>query len=230
MSTGSHSKPGSFAKRTYLIAGAAILVILMAGISIFTSLRPRRPGIHLEPFEGIGLVAAEETARILGQRGKILVVTVGVGADGVGGSPFHAQLDAFQKTIRQYDGLSVEAVERMDQAAGRSSGPGMGIPRDQYTHLLDTYPDVDAVVSLVGPPHIADEDIGRLPPKRPRLVVVSTLGWGVRRLLESGVIHVAVVPRAGSEETDGPEPQSPREWFTRYYQIVTPDQASVLPN
>lgn len=226
MSPGNPERSDRPTGRSILVGAGAILVILVAGFSMLR--KPRAPDIDLAPFQGIGLVAAEETARILAQGGKVLVVTIG--AEGAGTSPFHAQLEAFQQAIQQLGTVSVAAVEQADQAGGRSPGPEIGIPGSQYLQLLVAYPEIDAIVSLVGPPQITGEELGRLPPDRPPLVVVSMLGLGVRRLLEAGVIQVAVVPRTDSEKAVGPDPQSPREWFERYYQIVTPGEADLLPN
>jgi hypothetical protein len=136
----------------------------------------------------VGEVLAARTARLLENRGRIVLITAR-------GRMQQVQLDAFKKGLRQTQNLQIESVvypSKRDMQEGAVFG---GLSRKLFFDLLSNHMSAGAIVSLIGPPELSDDDLTKLPPKMPRIVVFAPLGMGVKRLLEAKVVELAVVPR-----------------------------------
>jgi hypothetical protein len=61
--------------------------------------------------------------------------------------------------------------------------------------------------------------------------VVAVCGYGpnVRRWLESKTLSLAVVPRLDDPPAGAAAPKTPRDWFDREYQTVTPANLAQMP-
>jgi hypothetical protein len=102
------------------------------------------------------------------------------------------------------------------------------VSRQRFLELLRAYPDA-SIVSFVGTPISQPEDFGKLPQPMPPVLAVVTYGVQTRDLLQRGIIQVAIVPRFTTPQNPDREPTMRREWFDKFYTVVTKTNASELP-
>ena len=88
---------------------------------------------------------------------------------------------------------------------------GEAVTAADFIDALAQQLDTDVVVSLVGIPRLDEEDVSRLPPDRPPLVVASLYDVPYAQELPRDVLKVLIYPR--EEPTDAADP------FERHYQI-----------
>ena len=212
-------------RKNTIVAIAALLALAAALESLY--LGQRGPKIELGPYEALGAVAAEETAKLLGDKGSVVVI-----AKESGGSKtpaLDAQLQAFADTLKIKAGISLAANEKVKLDPMTAMATGGGIPGDQFLEIMRRHPKVSAVVLFVSFPSLPERDLDALKKSNTRIVVVSGCMPGYKNLLQSQNIHVAIVPRFDNGSEAAKKPKSLREWFDQEYVVVTPATAAFLP-
>ena len=209
--------------KNIIVASAALSV---AAVSVYYAVTGGAPKINLGPYDVLGAVTAEETAKLLGDKGQVLVIVRDTGPDK--NPSIEAELKAFQQTLKKRAGLSVQ-VERFRVTPVLMMATGGGLPTDAFFKALETHGNTGAVVLFLGFPSLTEPEIGVLKKAGVKTVVVSSLRSGYKRLLERQAIHVAIVPRAETPPPGGPTPRTVRERFDQLYTILTPADAARLP-
>lgn len=208
----------SFAKRRLAIIGSLAAIAISVA---FLVNRWVRPSLDLKPNEAVGEVLAEETARILGGQGQVVLVTL----DPSLSAAVKIQTEAFLAALKKKPSITIAATERLQRSDVLGEGMQSEMPPARFLSVAQTYPQA-AIVSLVGAPHLADSDIAKLPQPPPKFLAVVRSRKELRELLENGRIQVAIVPRFAFPAPVG-KPRRVREWFDKYFQILT--SASELP-
>jgi len=203
---------------------AAILVVAAAA-SLYFAFADRSPKINLDTYDVLGAVTAEETAKLLGNKGQVLIMVRDTGADK--NPSVEAELKAFQQTLKKHGGLSV-ITERVEVTPMLMMSTGGGVPPDRFLKACRTHPDVAAVVLFFGFPELADGEIAALKQSGVKIVVVSSLRPGYQRLLERQAIHLAIVPRRDAPTPTSQEPRTLRDRFDREYVVMTAAGAAVV--
>jgi hypothetical protein len=197
-----------------------LLAIGLSSISILRVACPSRPRLDYRPIKATGQFIAEETLKLTGNKGEIVVVSIESEAANV-------QLKAFKSALTRQPGVTILAIEKVD-AAKLTVGPmGAGISPQQFFDLLKKYPKVGAIVLLLGPPLLKDQEIQSVPQGLPKIVVFSGMGLGVKKLLEEEVISLAIVPRIpGAAMQPGATPSSspPSAESSFPYEALTPQE------
>jgi hypothetical protein len=181
--------------------------------------------VNLDTYQVLGTVTAEETARLVGGKGRILVMARDTGA--AKNPSVEAELAAFQQTLRKRAGLSV-VTERVRVAPMMMMATGGGLPPDQFLKALETHPDIGAVVLFFGFPQLTEPELDTLKKTGVKTVVVSSLRPGYKRLLEQQAIQVAIVRQANAASPATPA-RTVRERFDQEYTLLTPADAARLP-
>lgn len=202
-----------------------MLAVGAAAVAIYLASGGRSEQINLDPYEVLGAVTAEETAKLLGQKGKVVVVLRDTGPDK--NPSVEAELKAFQRTLGKLAGLSL-VVERIPVTPMLMMSTGGGLPSDQLFKLIEKNAKVDAVVLFFGFPQLTDAELASLKKTGVKAVVVSSFRPGYERLLEQQAIHLAIVPRPEPLSDIGQPPKTLRERFDQEYLLLT-DKASRLP-
>lgn len=200
-------------------------VVLIGAAAVLMYKQLRGPRLFLEErYVFIGQKVADETARLLNYKGRIVVISFDYK-----GQPDQVvtETDAFLREI-QKRGITVAGVELQDPVA-LAQGQKF-LPGDIYLALVKKYPSVDAFVSFVGPPQLTRSQTAELAPKMPRCVAVSLFSFAGRRLFQDGIIQMAMLPRFEPLGPNVPPPKSDAEWFDHNFQIVHVEEASRLPN
>ena len=176
-------------------------------------------------YEVLGAVTAEETAKLAGGQGRVMVFVRDTG--NVKNPWVQAELDAFQQTLKKHAGLTL-VTETIPVSPVLMRGTGGGLPAEQFLKALESHPDLAAVVSFFGFPQLAEPELEALKKSGVKTVVVSSLRPGYKQLLERQAIQLAIVPRAGAPPPGAPPARTLRERFDREYTLLTPAEAARL--
>ena len=79
-----------------------------------------------------------------------------------------------------------------------------------------------------GPVHRLEEEMAELG-KKPKFIAESRSGDNLPDLFENKLIDVAVVSRFEFPAPGPEKPKTPREWFTKRYQIITAQTVGSVP-
>lgn len=206
----------------------ALLAVGAAAASLYFSAFGRSPRINLDPYQVVGAVVAEETAKLLGNQGQVLVIARDTTGQKI--TSLEAELKSFSQTVKKSAGVSVAATVRIKMTPMMMMATGSSVPPEELFGALQAHPKVGAVVLFCGFPLLADQDLDTLKRSGAKFVVVSAYWAGYRRLLEQQVLHLAVVPRFEPPPATTPKPQTLRERFNQEYLILTPDKLAELPD
>jgi hypothetical protein len=202
------------------------LALGAAAVSLYFGFAGRSPQINLDPYEVLGAVTAEETAKLLADNGLVLVMARDTGADK--NPSVEAELDAFQQTLKKHPRLRL-VTERVQVTPMLMMTTGGGVPPDQLFKALQTHTNVGALVLFFGFPPLADPELEALAKAGAKIVVVSSFHPDYKRLLERRAIHLAIIPRSEAPSPGSQTPRTVRERFDRDYVIVTPVEAARSP-
>jgi hypothetical protein len=210
--------------RKHLGLIAAILAVGVAAVSLYFGVLSRSPRINLDPYQVLGAVVAEETAKLLGNKGQIVVLARDTTE--LKTMSLEAELKSFRQTVKKSTGLSVVATERIRLTPMMMLATGGAVPPEELFKALQAHPKVGAVVLFFAFPPLADEDLDALKQSGAKFVVVSAYRLGYQRLLERQAIHLAIVPRGDAPPAATQKPQTLRERFDQEYLIITPDKVA----
>jgi hypothetical protein len=204
----------------------AILVIAGAVAWIFRSQSgPQK--FDLDPYRALGVGMAEETSKLLGNQGAVVVICPDLNE--FKNVALEGQLQSFQNTLQKNKAMPIAATVNFKLSAMERMATGGAVPRDQFLQVLQSHPKVGAVVLFCAFPPLASEDYAALKKSGIKVVVASGYLPGYRKLLEAQVIHVAIIPQFEPPAPTGQPPKSLREWFERDFLVITPANLATLP-
>lgn len=202
-------------------------VVILASLTSIVLTQWKRPGRnYLNPYIALGQVLGEETAKLVGANGQIVVIAWDTQKNKL--PALEGQMKAFKDALKAQGGISVVSTETTNEDP---TSPYPALTSERFFEILNKYRSTGAIVSFVGIPHFKDEEIRKWPKNSPKLVVVTGLSpsTGPKKLLQRGVLQVAIVPRYQAGQDVPQNPTTLREWFDKYYQVVTPKTAALLP-
>ena len=215
----------SLNKRTKDIIVASV-AIGTAAVALYFGFAGRSQKINLDPYEVLGTVTAEETAKLLGNKGEVLVMAPDTGANK--NPSVEAELKAFRRTLEKQKGMSVVA-ERVSITAMLMLATGGGVPPEQFFKVLDSHKHIGAIVLFFGFPQLTDPELARFKKYGVKTIVVSSFRSNYKGLMEQHVIDLAVVPRPDAPPPAPTPPNTMRERFDQDFYLVTPAEAAKLP-
>lgn len=210
--------------------GKRILLVTLSIVAIAGSIywirhQQRRVPTHNIPLHtAVGQVMAKETARLAGNKGKVVVLSI----DTSGEPELKTQLRAFEDTLRALGDYHIkdEIVDTKGQTKYRLGG---GLSARRFVRLVNKSQDAAVVVSFIGAPEMEDEDLKELPARMPRFIAEIRSTDHLPELFEKKLIEVAVVSRFEFPSPGTDDPKTPEEWFIKRYQVVTPQDSARLP-
>jgi hypothetical protein len=202
------------------------LAIVAAGVSIYFALAGRSQKINLDPYHVLGAVTAEETAKLLGNTGRVLVMARGTGA--YKNPSVEAELEAFQQALKSHKGITV-IIEKIQVSPMQMMATGGGVPPEQFLKALETHSDLGAVVLFLGFPQLTDSELELLKKSGVKTVVACALRPGDQRLIDRQAINLVIVPRSDSPPPGAPAARTLRERFDQEFIIIAPAAAVRLP-
>jgi len=207
-----------------LVVGVCVAAIIISILSLFITQCEKTPKIDVSRYAA----AAEGLGKRLGQElpdgAKIVLVSMDPSIES---QVFSAQMKGFDKGIAPFTS-KVNIVERYNiKLEDMSRGTGSGMPTKVYLDVIQKYPTVDAVASLVGIPLLSDEEIDQLPANIPKLYAMILYGIGVKRAFDEGILSAAVIPKYEKVE-EGGDPKDSEALFNKYYRYVTEEDYESL--
>jgi hypothetical protein len=197
----------------------AIVAVSAAVASIYFSVVGRSPKVNLDTYQVLGTVTAEETAKLLADQGRILVLARGTGDEE--NPSVEAELSAFRDTLKKHRGLNV-VIQKVEVTPMQMMATGGGIPNEALLKAIETNPGLAGLVLFFGVPPLEDSEIEALQKSGVKIVVVSSFQPGLDRLFERRAIHLAIVPRPDTAPAPAQPPRTVRERFDQEYAILTP--------
>jgi hypothetical protein len=204
----------------------AILAIIGAVLWIYRSLSGDSERFDLTTYNAFGAGTAEETAKLLGNKGQVLVIAPDTSE--FKNPAVEGQLSSFQKTLTK-KGLTVAAPVRFKVTPMESMALGGAVPRDRFLSALQSHPNTGAVVLFCAFPPLESQDYDALKSGSTKFVVASGYMPAYRNLLNAQVIHLAIVPQFDRSATPAKEAKTLREAFDQEFLVITPANTASLP-
>lgn len=213
------SPPSSSSTKRVLLVGGSLAAIIASGLFIYLT-EYAAPGINLELHRTVGRVMAQETLRVLGHHGKVVIVTVKVPQ----APELKVQVDAYEKQIKLLGGLTVAQTIFLDAGDDPKYRSGAGLSTKHLLKIARKNAGADAIVSFVGVPAVSDAELQQLKVV-PKLIAETRSPAKLLNLLDKKVLLAAIVPRFEFPAPGPRKPHTGQEWFERYYQVVAPGAA-----
>jgi hypothetical protein len=208
----------SESKKPVVVIVCLVLIVLSVCWMFTRNRPPGGTGGTNKPAEALGDVMAEETAKLLGNRGSVVMIAIAPAA----GIPPQSEAIAFEKAVKKAGRVTLAGKEYMD--VDRES---MELSVEKFLKIASRYPKADAIVSLVGCPLLKESDMAQFGEKPPKLIIVGWSSTGVRAMLQQKIVQVAVLSRLSAPPQKSPK--TTREWFDQYFEIFTSANAANLP-
>ena len=209
-------------KRKQLLIGAgAILVIVVSAVWIWWY--EFGQSSQNEPLQrAVGNVLADETARVIGRAGGIVVVTV----DQRTSPELKVQLEAFEKHLRSIGGMTIKDVVTLDPGDNPKFRPGAGLSAKRFLKIVRKHGEASAIVSFVGAPEVPDDELKQMK-TIPKFIAETHSPEKLVNLFQEKILLSAIVPRYEFPAPGPRKPQTERQWFDRYFQILSPETSLV---
>ena len=207
-----------------LVAASAIVAILGSLLYIYRT-EFHLPDINVPLQESVGQAMADETARLLGKSGNIVVVATDLSRV----PELKIQLQAFQKHLKSLGAINIAETLTLDPGEDLKYRPGAGLSAKRFLKIVRKHQHADAIVSFVGAPHLTDTDFAQLK-STPKLVAETHSPEKLEALLDKKILLAAVVPRFEFPAPGPRKPHSRPEWFDRYFQIIGPGKDLPKPD
>jgi hypothetical protein len=215
---------GAFINQQKGIVGLLAVIIIV--ISLGSMLKGgKRQKIDIDRITSMGQFSGEAVAAHLGSGKNVVLVTI----DESKIAALEKQTDAFVSALKK-GGVSVGDTETVGTQNAPMMAMEMGlISGPELAEIAGRHTDKDAVVSLVGLPYATGLEQWSWPEGAPPLVIGRNAGlsMGAKELFDGGVLDMGVFPKNMVEPVTE-KPQTYREWFDRYFQIVTAETADSL--
>ena len=214
--TSDATKPAKSGGQMLLLV-ASVLVITLSAIWIY-HYQFSSPGLNAPLHQAVGRVMADETARIVGPHGKIVVVTTEIRS----APELKVQLEAFEKNLKLHNGIAIQDKVVLDPGENPKYRAGSGLSSKRFLKIARKHTGVEAVVSFVGAPALSAEDLNQAKAV-PKLIAETHSPEKLVMLLEKKILVSAIVPRFEFPAPGPRKPSTGQEWFDRYFQVLTPE-------
>ena len=210
-------------KNTVIAVGAVIAILGSLTYLYFTEFR-RGPTVNLKPFESLGYTVAEETAALLGNQGRVVVVTEVI--EVVKSPNAEAQIKGFKAGLAKKSGVTLKEVAEIKRPP--SDDPRLW-PAGQSGKIASLGDGASATVLFMSlPMQMSKDDVAALKEAKTKFVVVTAQSPTLKPLMQQGIIQLAIVNRFPPKPAPAGKETS-REWFDRVYMVVKPDALGDLP-
>jgi hypothetical protein len=209
-------------QRNTLLATGSILVIAVCAVWIYyREFKALKHNVALH--RRVGEVMAEQTSKMIGNKGRIVLVTIPTGPE----PELQTQLVAFRETLKRLGDYDIKDHE-LDTKDQPKYGVGSGLSGRRFVRAVKNNRKADVIVSFVGAPKLSEEELAELT-THPKFIAQSRSTDNLPKLFEKQIIQVAVVSRFAFPAPGPREPKTPQQWFDKRYQIVASDAVRSLP-
>jgi len=181
--------------------------------------------IKMEPHLALGHGMGEETIKMLGDKGgEVVLVTQDTRKIKI--PVLDAQTKAFIDALKDSK-VTVKVTEYIleEEMIGGALPGGMQMPGQTFFRVIQKHPKVAAIVSFAGLPGVNDEQMAALGEHIPKCIAYDGFSLRLQPVIENienHIVQVAIIPnQTGYDPAKAKNPETLREWFDRYYQVVT---------
>jgi len=207
-------------KQILAIIGA-VLVIAASLVWIYYR-EFKAPKYNVALHQRVGEVMAEQTAKIVGSKGRLVVISIPTRGE----PELQTQLTAFHRRLKKLGEYDLKEYE-LDTKNQPKYGVGAGLSGRRFVRTVLKNAKADAFVSFVGAPKLTDEEAAELK-KVPRFIAESRSPDHLPKLFEKKILQVAVVSRFSFPAPGPQKPKTPQEWFDKRFQIVGADSVGAI--
>ena len=187
-----------------------------------TSCTPTQTKLLFDRSEALGVVLAEETARIAGANKQVALILPHWGAASTVGESL--------KTALKKRGVTIVLTHSADVGDPMRRG-SLGLKSADFLAVMEKAAGAGAVVSLAGAPLLKPEDPTHLSPSHPPVIVVATASLGnvmgipgdplhLTGLLETRLIQLAIIDGADPDAQPSPKTDAIHQTFAQNYRLL----------
>lgn len=209
-------------RKQKLIAVIAALVTLAACSWIyFKEIKAPKHDVALH--RRVGEVMAEQTAQLIGKKGRVILIAIEPGGE----PELQTQLDAFKARLKKTGAYDLKEYF-MDTKDQPKYGVGTGLSGRRFVRTVKKNEKADVVVSFIGAPKLTDEDVAELG-RMPKFIAEARSPDHLPKLFAKHLIQVAVVSRFVFPAPGPLKPSTPEEWFDKRFQVIAADTSASIP-
>ena len=174
-----------------LLAGLSIFVIVGTLFWLYRSHRPRAGELKGESYDQLAQLAGDETGKLLGNHGSVVVVKWDATAMGI--PRYDRQIAQFRARAGTH-GVKVSAVEVIKLKRG------VNAPAQRFAEIVRRSASADAIVLFGGAYGLRVRDLAALPSPHPQLISVAAFDTILKPLFERQLLALAIVERGYAGE------------------------------
>jgi len=199
----------------------AIVAISAAVVSVYYAVYGRSEKVNLDTYSVLGAVAAEESAKLAGNKGEVLIM---IPDSGPNKNPsVEAEVKAFQDNLKKQK-MTV-ATEKVEVTPMLMMATGGGVPSEQFFKAVEKHKGAAAVVLFFGFPELSDAEVEKLKAYKAKIVVVASFRSGYQRFMDNGALQLVISPRQDTPPTPAQPPRSVRERFDQDFVLISPERS-----
>lgn len=170
-----------------------------------------------QPYGHLGTVVGEETMKLLGGKGSVVVVLEVI--EGVKNPNNDDQVKGFKAALAKGKGVTLKEVKELKR--DMSNDPRFW-PEQQAAQIVSMGAGADAVVMFVNfPQSLPAKDIATLKDSNKTILAVTTQSPLLDSLVTAGAIRAAVAIRIPPKPAPSGK-ETPAQWFERVYTVLKP--------
>ena len=202
-------------KKTLTIAVLAVLAILGSVARLVITRSDGSSQANPQPYEQLGMSAADETVKMLKMQGSVVVFTETIG--GMKNPNNEAQIKGLKRGLARSKDVTLKQVKELSRDM---SGDPRIWPAEWAAEIASMSAGTSAVVLFVNlPPSLSPQEIAMLKGSQAKLLVVGAQSPLLDSLIAAGVVHVAIVANSQSKPPPS-DKESPAQWFGRVYKVL----------
>ena len=209
--------------KSTLLAVGSLLTIVGAGLWIYFR-DIKAPTHNVALHQRIGEIIAEQTVKVAGAKGRLVIITIPTGSE----PELKTQLDAFYRKLKSLGQYEVKEHE-LDTKDQPKYGLGAGLSGRRFLRTVKNNPKADAIVSFVGAPKLSDDEIAELQ-HPPKFIAETKTPDHLPKLFEKQIIQMAIASRFVFPAPGPARPKTPQDWFDKRYQIIAADSVKTVPS
>ena len=222
---------GTKMKRRAIGIAATVVIVGSVGSLVLTECRFSRGPDKRQIFKlqlPLCDVLSRETARLIADKGDIVLVVLNAGE--MGSLVAESQAQGFLESIAEHQNIKVLATEKLSTNSRPGQAPEvcMGLPSPLLFSILEKYPHASAIVSFIGSPILTEEEMDQIGEKAPKIAVVAHFQNGLKNLFDHKVVQLAIVPRSRAQPAPPAAAGSLDEKFNQEYELITTENAESL--
>lgn len=199
-------------KKSLVITVIAVLAIIGAAVRLLISQSDGASKLNLKPFEHLGAVAGEQTAKLVNNQGTVIAVVEEI--EGMKSPNNEALIKGFKAGLARSKGVTLKEVKELKRDM---SGDPREWPAGRAAQVASIGGGASAVVLFVNfPQAMLPPDVAALKGSKAKILMVGTQSPLVNTLVTSGVIQVAIVARTPPPPAPSGT-ETPGQWFARVY-------------